>query len=262
MGNRMSRRGLITITALGLIGTAIPSFASEPKDTRCFELRVYFANEGKLDALHSRFRDHTTRLFEKHGITNIGYWTPVENPDRKLYYIIAYPSREAQVTSWKEFVSDPDWIAAKAASEKEGGLVAKVESTFLHSTDFSPMVKSLKSKEPRLYELRTYTSSTGNLDRLVKRFQDHTMGLFTKHGVTNFGYWLLDKDQKAVNETLVYLLVHKSAEAKAASNKAFGEDPDWKTAREASEKEAGGSLTAKDGIKSVLLTPTDYSKSR
>ena len=69
MGNRMSRRGLITITALGLIGTAIPSFASEPKDTRCSELRVYFANEGKLDALHSRFRDHTTRLFEKHGIT-------------------------------------------------------------------------------------------------------------------------------------------------------------------------------------------------
>ena len=247
---------------MGLISAAVPSFATEPKDLRCYELRVYYANEGKLDALHSRFRDHTTKLFEKHGITNIGYWTPVENPDRKLYYILSYPSREAQVNSWKAFVSDPDWIAAKAASEKDGGLVAKVESTFLHSTDFSPLVKSLNSKEPRLYELRTYIATTGNLDRLVKRFQDHTMGLFKKHGVTNFGYWLLDKDQKGVEETLVYLIVHIDAEAKAVSNKAFGEDPEWKKAREESEKEAGGSLTAKDGIKSVLMIPTDYSKSR
>ncbi len=253
---------LVVATNIVSIST---SKADEPKDKRCFEMRVYYAADGKLDALHARFRDHTTKLFERQGITNVGYWTPVPNPDRKLIYILAYPSREARETSWKAFMADPEWIAAKAESEKDGKLVDNVESTFLHTTDFSPIVKivkSVKSNEPQLYELRTYTASTGNLDRLVKRFKDYTMGLFTKHGAVNFGYWLLDKDQKSADETLVYMLIYKSAEQKAESNKAFGADPDWTAARTATEKEAGGSLTAPMGVKSVILTPTDYSKSR
>ncbi len=236
--------------------------ADDPKDKRSYEMRVYYAAEGKLDALNARFRDHTTKLFRKHGMTNIGYWTPVPNPDRKLIYILAYPSREAREVSWKEFQADPDWVSAKAESEKDGKLVDKVESTFLHTTDFSPAVKSVPSKEPQLYELRTYTASAGNLDRLLKRFKDYTMGLFTKHGAVNFGYWILDKDQKSADETLVYMLIYKSAEQKAESNKAFGADPDWIAARAATEKEAGGSLTAPNGVKSVILTPTDYSRSR
>ena len=256
--------GICIMSLFGLAATvfAMAAKADDPKDTRCYEMRVYFAAEGKLDGLHARFRDHTTKLFEKHGMTNIGYWTPVENPDRKLYYILAYPSRDAREASWKAFVADPDWNAAKAASETNGGLVTKVESTFLHTTSFSPAVKSVKSKVPQLYELRTYTASPGNLDRLLKRFQDHTMGLFKKHGTTNFGYWVLDKDQKGAEEALVYLLIHKSAEAKAESNKAFAADPEWAAAMKESEKEAGGSLTAPNGVKSLLLSPTDYSKSR
>ena len=84
-----------------------------------------------LEALHARFRDHTKALFEKHGITNIGYWTPIENPDGLLIYVLAYPSREARETSWKEFAADPDWVKAKTDSEVDGKLVAKVEQRFL-----------------------------------------------------------------------------------------------------------------------------------
>src|SRR5687768_13660447 len=98
------------------------------KDDRMFELRTYYAAQGKLDALHSRFRDHTTKLFEKHGITNVGYWVPVENPESKLVYVLAYPNQEARQSSWKAFGGDPDWQKVKAESERNGKLVSKVES--------------------------------------------------------------------------------------------------------------------------------------
>src|SRR5262245_47470918 len=80
--------------------------SGEP-DTRVFEMRTYYASAGKLDALLARFRDHTTRLFEKHGMTNVGYWVPIDNPDNKLIYILAFPSAESRQKSWKAFMADP-----------------------------------------------------------------------------------------------------------------------------------------------------------
>lgn len=237
-------------------------YADDAKDTRSYELRVYSAAPGKLEALQARFRDHTCKLFEKHGITNVGYWVPLENTEQKLYYIISFPSREAQKTSWAAFMADPDWKAALAASEKDGKLVTHVDSTFMHATDFSPDIKPAIGKEPRVFELRTYTCTPGNLARLHARFRDHTIALFTKHGMTNFAYFALDPDQKGVDDTLIYLLAHKSKEAAAASFNAFREDPDWIAAKNASEKQGGGSLTVKDGVKSVFLTPTDYSPTK
>jgi len=248
--------------AISLSLAAASAFAADAaKDTRCYELRVYHAGEGKLDALNTRFREHTCKLFEKHGMTNIGYWLPLENPERKLYYILAYPSRAAREASWKDFMADPDWKAAFAASEKDGKLVLQVESTFMHATDFSPEIKPIDEKEPRVFELRTYTTTPGNLDRLHARFRDHTISLFEKHGMTNFAYWALDTDQKAAGDTLVYMLAHKSKEARDASFNAFQNDPDWKAVKVASEKGVG-SLTIPDGVKSVLLKPTDYSPTK
>src|SRR5262245_30292895 len=119
-----------------LVLTGVSMVMSAETDSRIFELRTYYAHPGKLDALHARFRDHTTKLFEKHGMTNIGYLTPVENPDNKLVYILAYPSREAREKSWKAFLSDPDWKKAAQASEASGPLVAKFESQFLTATDY------------------------------------------------------------------------------------------------------------------------------
>ena len=242
------------------IVAAMPVVAAE-KDTRCFEMRVYYAAPGKLDELHKRFRDHTTALFKKHGMTNLGYWTPVENTDSKLVYVLAYPSREAREASWKAFMADPDWKAAYKASEVNGKLVAKVESTFMQATDYSPEIKA-SSAAPRVFELRTYTTTPGNLPRINARFRDHTTALFAKHGMTNLFYWNLQAGQPGTDNTLIYLLAHKDAAAMAESFKAFRANPDWVAAKEASEKAAGGSLTIPDGVKSVVMTATDYSETR
>ena len=163
----MNRR---TFLALSIVAT-MPAFAVE-KDTRCFEMRVYYAAPGKLDELHKRFRDHTTKLFTKHGMTNLGYWTPVENAESKLVYILGYPSREARDASWKAFMADPDWQTAYKASEVNGKLVSKVESTFMQATDYSPEIKSSVAA-PRVFELRTYTTTPGNLVRINAQASDN-----------------------------------------------------------------------------------------
>ena len=192
-------------------------------DSRVYEMRVYFAAPGKLDALHARFRDHTMKLFEKHGIVNVGYWVPLENTENKLIYILSYPSREAREKSWKEFMADADWQKAYKASEVNGKLVDKVESRFMTATDYSPEIKSPENKAPRVFELRTYTATAGKLDNLNARFRDHTLKLFEKHGMTNVGYWNLMKDEKGADDTLIYLLAHKSKQAAQASFDEFAQ---------------------------------------
>lgn len=256
----MNRRTFLAATVIAAAASTLN--AAEPVASLCYELRVYYAAEGKLDALNARFRDHTCALFTKHGMTNVGYWMPLENPERKLYYILSFPDRKARDASFKAFGGDPEWKKAAAESEKDGKLVTKVESTFLHTTDFSPAVKPEKKEPARVFELRTYTTGPGNLTRLHERFRNHTVALFSKHGMEHFGYWSLDKGQPGADDSLVYLLAHQSKEASEASFKAFRADPDWITARDASEKAAGGSLTVKDGVKSVLMAPTDYSPAR
>lgn len=249
------------ITILLVIGSLlIYSYAGQ--DTRCYEMRIYYAAPGKLDALNARFRNHTCKLFEKHGITNIGYWMPVDNPERKLLYILAYPNREERDKAWKAFMNDPEWQAAFKESEKDGRLVEKVESIFLKATDYSPEIKPVSAKEPRLYELRIYTASPGKLNDLNARFRNHTVKLFEKHGITNFGYWNLYPGQKGSEDTLIYILIHKNKESAEASFNAFRNDPEWIKARKESEEKAGGPLTVKDGVKSVFMVPTDYSPAK
>lgn len=243
-----------------MLAAAIPATAAE-KDTRCFEMRTYYAAPGKLDDLLARFRDHTVKLFEKHGITNIGYWVPIENTDNKLVYVIATPSREEHAKRWKEFGADPDWQAARKASEEKGKLLAKVESAFLNATDFSPAIQP-SAAAPRVFELRTYTTTPGNLGKLQARFRDHTVGLFQKHGMTNLFYWTPMADQKTADNTLVYMLAHTNTDAAKASFAAFRNDPVWVAAKDASEKDAGGSLTIPDGVKSEFLKATDFSPTK
>jgi hypothetical protein len=256
----MKKLLLLVLSPLAsLMLTTGSGFAAE---TRCFELRTYYAAPGKLDELHARFRDHTMKIFEKHGMSNIGYWTPIENPDRKLIYLLAFPSREAQATAWKEFGSDPEWQSVQKATEAKGRLVTKVESKLLSATDYSPSVHALDSSESHVYELRTYTASSGHLEDLNARFRDHTMALFKKHGMTSFGYWVPMKGQKGAEETLIYILAHPSQKAAQAAFKSFGGDPDWVAAKKASEEKAGGSLTVKDGVQSVFMQPTDYSPAK
>ena len=144
----MSRSALVpclaVVALISVLAVAPMRAADTVKPTttgRVFELRKYYAVPGKLDALNARFRDHTCALFEKHGMELIGFWTPTEGPEadgnRILVYILAFPSKEAKAASWKAFQSDPDWIKAKAESEKDGKLVEKVESTLMNATDYS-----------------------------------------------------------------------------------------------------------------------------
>ena len=168
-----------------------------------------------------RYRDYTMKLFEKHGMTNIGYFTPLDESEKKLYYVLAYPNRESRKKSWSSFMVDPEWLTVMSSSEKNGKLLTNIESTFLHLTDYSPQLKASADGGLRIFELRRYTCTAGNLTRLHDRFRDHTMNLFVKHGMTNVVYWALDSDQPAANDTLVYLLTHKSKDARDASFEAF-----------------------------------------
>jgi hypothetical protein len=252
-----------TLIALFSFAMILPVLAGD-KDERCYEMRVYYAPAGKLDDLHARFRDHTCRLFEKHGIENIGYWVPLTNTENKLVYILASPNREARDKSWKGFSADPDWQNARKESEKNGKLVAKVESFFLNATDYSPAIKPSTTGSPHTFELRTYTSSAGNLDALNTRFRDFTVKLFSKHGMEHVGYWTPMKGEKGGENRLVYILAHKSEETAAKSFAAFRADPEWMAARAASEKNAGGSLTegGMAGVKSEFMKATDYSPTK
>jgi hypothetical protein len=246
-------------TVVALTGDT-PTRAQDSKLSTVYEMRVYYAMPGKLDALHARFKNHTLRLFEKHGLTNVGYFTPLDNKDNKLVYFISAPSKAARDKSFKEFATDADWQKAVKESEKDGKLVNKVESRFLSATDYSPALKVEKGKEERVFELRTYTATNGNLGLLNDRFKDFTLKLFEKHGMTNIVYWNLLKGEKDADKMLVYLLAHKSKDEAAKSFAAFGMDPEWVAARKASEQKAGGSLTeAKGGVKSEFLRPTEYS---
>ena len=120
--------------------TTVP-VASAQTSTRVFEMRTYTAAPGKLDALNRRFRDHTVKLFTKHGMQHVGYWTPADAPlsENTLIYVIAHQSREAAKKSWDAFRNDPEWIKARDESQKDGSLTAKVESVYLNPVDYSPI---------------------------------------------------------------------------------------------------------------------------
>jgi len=113
--------------------------ASSATGTEVFELRAYTTYEGKLDELLKRFREHTTALFERHGIKNVAYWTPTDEPlkSKTLIYLLKHPSREAAAANWKAFQDDPEWQQVRNKSEAAGKIVEKVESTFMALTDFS-----------------------------------------------------------------------------------------------------------------------------
>jgi len=114
-----------------------------PATTGVYELRVYHAAAGKLSDLESRFRDHTIKIFDRHGLKSVAYWTPLDDPDKSntLIYILQHPSREAAAANWKAFQDDPEWKSVHEKSEANGKLVDKIDSTFLALTDFSPRLR-------------------------------------------------------------------------------------------------------------------------
>jgi hypothetical protein len=248
----------VLLPALLLLSHSAPLQADEA----VYELRTYVCNEGKLPALLKRFREHTCRLFEKHGITNIGYWVPIrkeDGADTTLIYVLKHASREAAKASFTAFGQDPDWQAARKASEMNGKILAqRPGSLFMAVTDYSPPVQTEITAGARVFEIRTYTTAEGKLPALHDRFRQHTMKLFSKHGMKHIAYWQPTEAARSA-DTLIYILAHASEEAGLQSFSAFRADPLWIEAKAASE--VGGSLTLPqpDGVKSVYLKATDFS---
>jgi NIPSNAP len=143
-------KNLIALTVVATFGAGLwighlmppPAVVHAAPGDQVFELRTYTARPGRLEALKSRFRDHTIRILRKHNMTAIGYWTPQDAPlsGNTLIYILQHPSREAARANWAAFVADSEWVKAKADSEKDGPLTTKApDSVFLDPTDFSPL---------------------------------------------------------------------------------------------------------------------------
>jgi NIPSNAP len=135
--------GLISGAGLVQLRAAEPATAATAAaPARVFEMRTYHCFPGRLDALNKRFREHTTKMFEKHGMTNVAYWTFEDSPAKEntLVYVISHASREQAAKNWDAFRNDPEWKKIAAASEADGGkIVEKVDSVFLDAIDYSPL---------------------------------------------------------------------------------------------------------------------------
>jgi len=143
----MTRRVLVSTLTVFVAGVAVGALLMHPRaveaqsNARVFELRTYTAPEGKLGELQARFRNHTTRIFQKHGMTNVGYWVPQDAPlsQNTLIYVISHANREAAKKSWAAFQADPEWQKVAADSQVNGRIVQGVVSVFMDATDYSPM---------------------------------------------------------------------------------------------------------------------------
>jgi len=137
---------LLKITGISVLSITVGAiggllFSASAQSEKAFELRIYTATPGNLDNLHARFRDHTTRIFAKHGMEVVGYWTPTdeEKADDTLIYVLEHASREAADASWQAFIQDPEWQEVAAASNANGQILGGIEREFMVATDYSPL---------------------------------------------------------------------------------------------------------------------------
>jgi hypothetical protein len=138
----MSKQSWLLVVAGLLLGASLQWVrAADTAPARVFEIRTYHTLPGRLDALHKRFREHTLKMFEKHGMTNVGYWTPQDSPAKEstLIYVISHASREQAKANWAAFIADPEWQKIAADSQKDGKIIDRIESAFVDATDYSPL---------------------------------------------------------------------------------------------------------------------------
>jgi len=248
----VSRHLLTAIAVAAVAGVA--SAQSTPPETRLFELRTYHAPDGRLDDLHARFREHATRVFEKYGITNLGYWTPSDAGDARVVFLLAYPNAQARSASWARLVTDPEWRTARRESEVRGRLVERIEELMLVPTADCPVVAPTRSGLPRSFELRTYVTQAGDKDyhkALCEKFHDSLVGC-----------WTAATGQPTGETTHVYLLARERPMMERRAPEVVQSD------RFRISTTGGGPVPsvrprpASDGGKGLVLQPTDYSPLR
>lgn len=260
MKNRIVLAALVLLTGCGQRekAQAPATEAAAPEqaapEVAYFEMRTYYCNPGKLPDLEARFRNHTMALFEKHGMTNIGYWVPLDNSENKLVYLLGYPDRASRDRSWEAFSNDPEWQEVYEASHANGPIVARVVNAFYRYSRFSPRVKA-ENAGPRIFSLRTYYTFPDKLEPLRSRFADHTLEIFERNGIHNLVYLDLDSTEAGADNMLTYLVTFPDTAARSQSWKTFLDDPAWKAAYEASIRD--GKLV--DSITDEVLLATDFS---
>ena len=139
----MAKRSWLFLVVGLVLGASLQwTRAADAESTgKVFEIRTYHTFPGRLDALHKRFREHTMKMFEKHGMSNVGYWVPQDSPahESTLIYVISHASRDAAKANWAAFNADPEWKKISDASQVDGKIVERVESVFMDATDYSPL---------------------------------------------------------------------------------------------------------------------------
>jgi NIPSNAP protein len=139
MTKRVFASAVVFVAGFALGGVWQPRATVSAQGSHVFELRTYTSPDGKLGELHKRFRDHTRRIFDKHGMKSVGYWTPQDAPlsQNTLIYILEHPSRDAAKKAWADFQADPEWQKVSAESQVNGRIVSGVVSVFMDATDYS-----------------------------------------------------------------------------------------------------------------------------
>ena len=141
MSNKMRTIFVVLVAvSAGLSGGLLISDAAQNSE-KVYELRIYTATPGNLENLHARFRDHTIRIFEKHGMGVVGFWSPTAEDERdsQLIYVLEHSSRQAADEAWSAFGADPEWREVSASSNANGQILANVERHYMVATDYSPM---------------------------------------------------------------------------------------------------------------------------
>jgi hypothetical protein len=226
-----------------------------------YELRIYQASEGRFQHLIKRFREHTDRIFKKHGLNALGYWTPTDGSvkkRRKFVYLLQHPSRYEAYRNWTNFFNDKEWERVMDKPEFQGLLSEKPTSMFLSPNDYSAVARNDIEKPGGNFELRTYVVNPGKLPMLNSRFRKHTTSLFNRHGIQNVSYWT-PFDQPDRKDTLIYLVHHANRKQADLNWEAFGQDPEWK--KVVQESQIQGKLLARPPER-LYLKALDFSPLR
>jgi hypothetical protein len=279
----MSVKTLLAAFAFFFIG-GNTLMAQSPSTSTLYELRTYVSEVGRQADVIKLISESGVPMMAKHKLTLVGAWTNVDPKDERVFTLLSHKDKAAAETAHAAFQNDPEWKGMIQKSMVDGKKpVASLERIFLSTNDYSPSL-DIKDVGNRVFELRTYVATKGNLPALNARFKNHTVALFAKHGMTNILYCsvldgeklsaaklleavspsgksnaAIDADLPAVGNSLVYFITHASPEAAKVNFGKFGADEEWQKAYKASEAAAGGSLTVKDGVKSLFLKPTAFS---
>ena len=250
-----------------------------------YELRAYSSELGRQGDVLKLIEKGGMPFMSKHNLNFVAAWTPTDSKDERVYTLISHKDKASCDSNWTAFQNDAGWKDVLQKSAVDGKKPVKsFERIFLTTNDYSPAI-NVKEVGNRVFELRTYVASKGNLDGLNARFRNHTLKLFEKHGMTNIVYWSaaagetltcgkllealspvgkaeakIDVNDPAAGNSLIYFIAHASEDSAKASFDKFRLDADWDKARKESEANAGGkSLTAEGGVKSLFLKPVSFS---